>query len=198
MEVSCESLERMTSHRRRVINRIIFILSLVLLIVMLANFELVVSVVTVYYRMSEIAAWAESGANVDVEEEYFDELKEVARFLLRRSEHSRRLAIVAYNLHSRNNLAASGGLFYLMRLLFDLPEDYEGNDLRHFENFVGEGDSPGNLLWPLGYDENGELILKYEVRMWVCYGLCPYYYEGQREYDYFAARFPLRSVDELE
>jgi hypothetical protein len=163
------------------------LLVLALSLGILANWKLSTPVLTMYYKMGRIQAW--DGNDVEL-----SALNDVAHSLIQQSEMSRRTTVAAYNVYSRNHIAASYKLLLLMRLLFDLPEEYRENDAQVFDNFWGEGER--NPLWPLGYDENGQLILKYDVLGWQCFGLCPYYYDGLAEYDYFVARFPLRVVGE--
>jgi hypothetical protein len=156
--------------------------------------EVSISVLSLYSKMERIQAW--DGHQVDL-----DALNSTAYQLSLQPDWSRRATIATYQIYSCDRVDASYKLFLLMRLLFDVPEEYEGSDARGFDIFFGEERARSisgshNFLWPLGYDESGQLILKYNVWGYMCLGLCSCYYKGLEEYDYFAARFPLRGMSE--
>ncbi len=138
------------------------------------------------------------------------ELKEVATLLLDQPEPIRRNIIATYDLLVKDDYESSIKLYILLRLLFDVPEAYPVNDADLFygggwvmlgedwndPTYPSEGLGTVNLLWPLGY--RGDKLILEKVIMWRfdCFG-CTRYYKGLDAYDYFAVRFPRRSMDEL-
>ena len=154
------------------------------------------STVSIHEQLQRVNYWQSDYASLE-------SLKQIAKELLALPESDRRHVIYYYNLYSRNKVEESYKLLLLMRLLFDVPENYSGNHTPVYHTFVVLGDwtvdTEGvNFLSPLGYDESGNIILKYESVGWVCYGYCPYYYEGNREYDFFIDHFRLRESADLQ
>jgi hypothetical protein len=129
-----------------------------------------------------------------------ERLKQVAMFLLEQPGVERRLIIAAYSrdVKSRSDVfEAYFDLFILVRLLFDVPEAHPEDDSRGFAGWYLPSrpectNEKCNLLWPLAR-ENGELILQ-DIPLAYFGNL----YSGLAEYDYFASRFPPRTIDELE
>jgi hypothetical protein len=172
---------------RRIIKQIIGGLSLLMLVLVWVNWDLLFSIGNIYYRMGQINAREQEQVG-----SHLTDLKQIADHLLNLSERERRLTIAAYNLYARDNFSASINLLLLMRIVFDVPEDYQLDNCWLHHIIFGEGMDGCNLLWPLGYDSNGDLILAYKVWGVQCFGLCLHIYDGIGEYDFFKARFPLR------
>ena len=153
--------------------------------------------------MSEVTAAGYS--RVTSTETYpLDALKDVARFLLGESERDRRYVIAAYSFYAQNHpdypmLAVD--LHILMRLLFDMPEDYPCENLEGFRWWLVPGRPGGhricNLLWPLE-DQDGELVLvEVPITSVRHMNMGPPDNELS-QYDYYASRFEFRLVDELK
>jgi hypothetical protein len=90
-------------------------------------------------------------------------------------------------------------LYLLMRVLFDVPEAIPSESTGVFVFMRGEEGmmlprqgQPLNLLWPLGY-ERGQLVYKHAIL-----GHMGPPYAALAEYDYFAANFPLRPLEQLD
>jgi hypothetical protein len=181
----------MKHYRRKIIKKIIGGLGLFILVLILVNWDLLFSIGNIYYRMGQINAREQDQVG-----SHLTDLKQIALHLLRLSERERRLTIAAYNLYARDHYPAAFNQFLLMRMVFDVPEAYPLENARLYFIFFGDGigdEKNLNLLWPLGYDGNGDLILKHKVWGYHCFGLCPHIYESIPEYDFFKDRFPLRS-----
>ena len=179
---------------RNSFKKIILLLCLCIAILALSKWKILISTASVFEYSQRTADWQSNSFSLEP-------LKEVAKELLTLSENDRRQTIYLYNFYSRNRLEDSYKLFILMRLLFDVPENYSGIDAQKFDNFISEGrisTSGFNYLSPLGYDENRKIILRYVNNGWACFGYCPYYYEGNREYDFFINHFPLRNSADLQ
>ena len=164
--------------------------------------RLILSLPKFFCMMREVPPWTTVNVNVPAETYPLDKLKRVACFLLKQSERDRRVIVATYNIYARahtDDLPISSKLYLLLRLIFDVPEEYSRNNAKFFggwrgwleERTLAEGGT-ANLLWPLGY-QSQRLVLKGTLAGY--YGLP---YNGLGEYDYFASHFPLRSVDVLK
>jgi hypothetical protein len=186
--------------RIRIIRYII--LSLVILFLMIVHIW-VFPPLKLFYILHQGAPWPEREFGIPAEAYSLSHTKQAACFLLNHSEAERRRIIVVYLSHTNAFLPlgdASDRLYLLLRVLFDLPQEYPAREAKSFAAYIVLGGphpydpdkESVNLLWPLGY-QDGKLVLTNQT---VGYIGPPY--EGLDEYDYFAARFPLRSREELD
>jgi len=184
---------------------VLLALGLVLLIVTSIHLQFILSVAKFFYMIERIPPLTEA-INGDVVEAYpLNEMKQIACFLLEQPEQSRRHVIAVYQDYIEiraqndigNSIPSAFKLYVLLRLLFDVPEDYPRNEARFFGGWMASLPRERNsetvdMLWPLGY-QNDQLIIKDSYSTY-----SGSVYNGLGEYDYFADRFPLRSVGDLE
>ena len=202
MKIICMNKEHI-GRRLRFLGRIVLLaLGLLLLIFVCIHMQFLSSMTRFLYMMGKIPAW--TTVDSDTVETYpLDDMEQIACLLLKQSERDRRCMIAVYNAYARiraDHISHSSKLYLLLRLLFDVPEEYPADAARFFGGWVGLEDprrtlpesETVNLLWPLGYQDQ-QLVLK--GTFWLYFGLP---YNGLGEYDYFVSRFLLRSVDDLE
>ena len=212
-------LENCSTHRSyRLAKIVLFILCLTCLLLLIVQWRLVVSTVVFFYKMGQLPPpWSE-GRNKNTAETYpLNDAKQIAVFLLEQSERDRRRIIAMYQNYIEvcswkagvSALPPASKLYILLRLLYDVPEDYPQDQAKFFGGWMSllvredgsltmgvpthaYGSETVDLLWPLGY-QNGQLILKSNF-----FAYSGFPYDGIGEYDYFTSRFTLRSVDDLE
>lgn len=173
--------------------QIMLVIGLLFLVFLLIQLPFITSTLRFFVMMNKSPGWG-------LQTEPIDDLKEVARFLLTQPEQDRRKMLAAYRIYVATRTDAIytfSKLHLLMLLLFDVPESYPREDIKYFGGWViypkrPKGENNANLLWPFGY-QNGKLVLKASQM-----GYMGPPYDVLDEYDYFAARFPFRSVEDLE
>ncbi len=106
----------------------------------------------------------------------------------------------AYGGHIEYDDAKMSGLFVLMRVIFDLPTQYTGRDVQKH----GWWDRPSRkagegffMSWPVREDPSGRLLEIDGCRGAVMAG-GGLRYNPLHEYEYFAERFPMRTVAEIQ
>ncbi len=200
---------------RYLIRSILPILALLLLLFLIARGRLVVSTVEFFYQMEKLPPWPGKVSENTREAYPFDQMRQIAHRLLEQPEQDRRQVIAAYHTYIKlcdyeSSPAAArpaSKLYVLLRLLFDVSEDYPRDQAKFFGAWTilrmednsqimlpptSEDERTINLLWPLGY-ENGRLVLKGAV-----VSNRGFTYDGLGEYDYFVARFPFRAMEDLK
>ncbi len=106
----------------------------------------------------------------------------------------------AYGDYLEYDDAKMSGLFVLMRVIFDLPTQYTGSDVRKYgwwerpSHKAGEGFP---MSWPVHEDPSGRVLEIDACRGAVMAG-GGLRYNPVREYAYFAERFPMRTVAEIQ
>ena len=196
--------------------RVLLALGLILLLLLCLHLRLILSTIKFFQMMERVPSWTEV-TNANTMETYpLDEMKQVACWLLEQPDQNRRRIIAAYQIYIEicswkagafDDLPPASKIFVLLRLLFDVPEEYPRDEARFFGGWIilrvrEDGDwtmddpptreGTVNMLWPLGY-EDGRLVLKGTI-----FAYRGFPYDGLWEYDYFASRFPLRAADELK
>jgi hypothetical protein len=187
----------------------IIVLGLVILIILI-NLQLIYSTIkfTIMIEKISVPSIPNSSLPLMSKTNYLDELKHVAHFVLSRPPQERRQIISLYNWYVNRNLDFRQysnvqqyyrrifKLFLLQRLLFKVPESYPLGDARGFVYWENSSEAnlgnAYNLLWPLGYDEDGNLVIKSLP------GGFRDFYDASAEYDYFFSHFSFRSLDELK
>jgi hypothetical protein len=93
------------------------------------------------------------------------------------------------------DLAPASGLYVVLRLLFDLPDEVPLDDAKVFGGWLHPsiGQDPYDLSWPVHVDVEGRSFSVDDFRGYRGRG-----YDALGEHDYFAEHFPLRSPELLE
>lgn len=204
MSESSRSEKKLARYSPHKLNKIVWLLlGLVLLLLVLGRLiRFRISKARFFSKMERFHSMAfHSMAYGTSTEDYpLEHLKQIAAFLLEQPGIERRLIIASYSstVPSRpNDTSASFDLFILNRLLFDVPDAHPEHDSRRFGGWIMPRrpeckNGECNLLWPLAR-ENDRLILEEKPAAYFGHP-----YSVLREYDYFASRFPPRTIDELE
>ena len=203
---------------RYLAKRVLLVLVLILLLLLVTHLRLVVSTIQFFYKMGQLPPWPNMISEDAVETYPLNEEKQIARLLLEQTEQDRRRMIAVYQVYIEilswkpgpgSESSSASKLFVLLRLLFDVPEEYPRDEARFFGGWIilrvhedeiltmdaptrEDGNMMVNLLWPLTY-ENEQLVLQGTI-----FAYRGFPYDGMGEYDYFASHFLLRSVDELK
>lgn len=185
-----ERSERSFGQHRKLIIRYCMLL---LVILCVATYVIFVPSI---WEFNSILEKAVNAANDDTNQ-YLKTLKAAALFLSNKPSYIRHTIIRFYSLyrHIDQHFDYDLHMYIILRLLFDVPEEYPIEDSKGFDGFWGFQQpicsTTCNLLWPLGY-QNGNLAFIDQV-----IGRSSEY-NIDREYDYFATRFPLRAIEELD
>ena len=87
----------------------------------------------------------------------------------------------------------ASGIYLLFRLAFNLPTAFPRNETKVFGGWLHisttKPDEPFNLSWPVAIDQRGESVRIDRFRGYRGKG-----YDAIGEYEYFSARFHLRSA----
>lgn len=218
MKIIFKPKDRSTRRSRHLAKIVLFVLCLICLLLLIVQWRLVSSTVAFLYKMGRLPPLWSEGSNENMVETYpLNDAKQIAVLLLEQSGQDRRRIIVMYQMYievcswkaNASALPSASKLHVLLRLLYDVPEDYPQDQAKFFGGWMSllvredgsltmgvpthaYGSGTVDLLWPLGY-QDGQLVLK---NNYFAYSGFPY--DGIGEYDYFTSRFALRSVDDLE
>lgn len=206
MNTTIKNKERLVRRLCHLGKRVLLALGLILLLLLCLHLRLILSTIKFFHMMERIPSWTEVTNANTIETYPLDDMKQVACWLLEQPDRSRRRIIAAYQMYIEicswkagafDDLPPASKIFVLLRLLFDVPEDYPRDAARFFGSWRGslaheDRSATVDLLWPLGYQDH-QLVLK---GTYFTYFGFPY--DGLSEYDYFAVRFPFRSTDDLE
>jgi hypothetical protein len=196
------------SSPRYCLSRLMLIFSGVLAIFVCLNAGLIYHTLTFFYSMENLNPPRDIGSNTQATEAYLSELKEIARFLLARSNEDRFRIILLYDSYINMDTSVSGkygervvNLYLLQRLIFDLPQKYPEDPedpVQSFAALLWDGrrmkvtDGVADMLWPFQYDDDHHLTIKAKLdRLYSTY-------DGAMEYNYFASQFNFRSLDTLK